>query len=590
MFGKILSIEEDFILIENASHKLDVNYLNFHVIFPENNRSVVGEIVNMNEQTIKVILVGEIKNDVFVSNVFKKPNFNSKPRVIYKSELELLLGNQDIEDYNNLYIGKSVTYDNYNITTDVNNFFANHFAILGNTGSGKSCGVARLLQNIFMQNNGMMPLNAHIVMFDAYGEYHNALSPINNIQNLGYKYYTTNTADSGNIINFPAYFLEVDDLALLLNVESASQLPILEKTLKLVYIFKGQTTTMVNYKNDIIAEAILELLSSGRNPGQIRDQVVAILTRYNTRDINLQTPIVQPGYIRSIRQCLNIDNQGKMNAVQYLIDYLEKFQKLNLSTVNVDKSIVYSLDDLYYALEFALISEGAFKSEKIYDEYSQLKTRLQQIINGDNKKFFDPGNRRISKGEYIQKLFNGAHGKVQIVNMNLNYVDDRFAKVLTKIYTKLFFDYTANLQVRASYPIHIILEEAHRYVQNDNDVNVLGYNVFERITKEGRKYGIILGLITQRPSELSSTVLSQCSNFIVFRMFYPNDLKIVSNITSNFTGDKIEKIKSLTSGTAMVFGISFKLPFVVKFDLPNPMPKSTSLDVKNTWYLQVRNY
>ena len=589
MFGKIIDIQDDYLLLENASHKLDANYLNFHVIFPENNRSVVGEIVNMNENTIKVVLVGEIRDNVFTPNVFRKPNFNSTPRVIYKSELELLLGSQDIDDYNNLYIGKSVTYDNYNITTDINSFFSNHFAILGNTGSGKSCGVARLLQNTFMQNGDRMPLNAHIVMFDAYGEYNSALSPINNIPNLGYKYYTTNTTDIGkNILNLPAYFLEVDDLALLLNAESAAQLPILEKTLKLVYIFKGQTTTMVNYKNDIIAEAILELLSSGRSPSQIRDQIIAILTRYNTRDINLNTPIVQPGYVRTIRQCLNIDNQGKMNAVQYLVDYLEKFQKLNLSTINVDKSTVYSLDDLYYALEFALISEGAFKSEKIYDEYNQLKIRLQQIINSDNVKYFEPGDRRITKGEYIQSLFNSPQGKVQIINMNLNYVDDRFAKVLTKIYAKLFFDFTANLTVRASYPIHIILEEAHRYVQNDSDIAVLGYNIFERITKEGRKYGIILGLITQRPSELSATALSQCSNFIVFRMFYPNDLKIVSNITSNFTTDKIEKIKSLTSGTAMVFGVSFKLPFVAKFDLPNPMPKSTNLDVKNTWFLQVR--
>ena len=589
MFGKLLDIQDDYVLLENASHKLDVNYLNFHVIFPENNRSVVGEIVNMNENTIKVVLVGEIRDNVFTPNVFRKPNFNSTPRVIYKSELELLLGSQDIDDYNNLYIGKSVTYDNYNITTDVNSFFSNHFAILGNTGSGKSCGVARLLQNTFMQNGDRMPLNAHIVMFDAYGEYNSALSPINNIPNLGYKYYTTNTAEAGkNILNLPAYFLEVDDLALLLNAESAAQLPILEKALKLVYIFKGQTTMMVNYKNDIIAEAILELLSSGRSPSQIRDQIIAILTRYNTRDINLNTPIVQPGYVRTIRQCLNIDNQGKMNAVGYLVDYLEKFQKLNLSTVNVDKSIVYSLDDLYYALEFALISEGAFKSEKIYDEYNQLKIRLQQIINSDNVKYFEPGDRRITKGEYIQGLFNSPQGKVQIINMNLNYVDDRFAKVLTKIYAKLFFDYTANLTVRASYPIHIVLEEAHRYVQNDSDIAVLGYNIFERITKEGRKYGIILGLITQRPSELSATALSQCSNFIVFRMFYPNDLKIVSNITSNFTADKIEKIKSLTSGMAMVFGVSFKLPFVAKFDLPNPMPKSTNLDVKNTWFLQVR--
>ncbi len=584
MFGKILNIEDAYVTLENASHKLDANYLNFHVVFPENNRAVVGEIISMNEQTIKVFLVGEINNGVFTSGVIKKPNFNSTPRLVYKSEVELLLGSQDISSKDNLYVGKSVNYEGYNISADINNFFANHFAIIGNTGSGKSCGVARILQNVFYHNDEAMPVNSHIVLFDAYGEYNNALSNINNLPQMGYKYFTTNVQSNGDLVNIPAYFLEVDDLALLLNATSATELPILEKTLKLVYIFKGQSSAMVTYKNDIIAEAILDLLSSGRSSTQIRDQVTAVLTRYNTKDINLNTPIVQPGYVRTLRQCLNIDNQGKMNAVQYVVDFLEKFQKLNLTTIEVDKSIVYDLDDLYYALEFALISEGMLKSEKIYDEYSQLKTRLQQIINSDNKKFFAPGERRISKGEYIKRLFMGPKGKVQIVNMNLNYIDDRFAKVLTKIYTKLFFDYATLLDKRGSFPVHIILEEAHRYVQNDNDINVLGYNIFDRITKEGRKYGVILGLITQRPSELSNTALSQCTNFIVFRMFHPNDLKIVSNISSNVSMETIEKLKSLTSGTAIVFGMAFKLPLIVKIDLPNPMPKSSSLDIKSVWY------
>ena len=590
MFGKIIDMEDNYVIIENASHKLEVNYVNYHVIFPENNRGIVAEIVSMNENIIKTFLVGEIRNNVFYPGVMRKPNFTTVPRLIYKSEIELLLGSQDKDNVDSLYIGKSVNYEGFNVSTDVNAFFANHFAIIGNTGAGKSCGVARVLQNIFFRENEKMPINAHVVMFDVYGEYNSALSSINNLPNMGYKYLTTDTSDNpDNIVNIPAYFLEVDDLALLLNVDNAGELPILEKTLKYVYIFKGQNATMINYKNGIIAVAILELLSSGRASTQIRDQIIAILTQYNTKDINLQTPIVQPGYVRTIKQCLNIDSQGKLNAVQYLVDYLEKFQKLDISTLEVDRNIVYSLDDLYYALEFALISEGALKSEKIYDEYSKLKTRLHQIINSDYKKFFAPGERKISKAEYIQNLFMSNNGRVQIVNMNLNYIDDRFAKVLTKIYAKMFFDFTTNLRERASFPIHIILEEAYRYVQNDNDINVLGYNIFDRITKEGRKYGVIMGLITQRPSELSTTALSQCSNFIVFRMFHPNDLKIIGSITSNVNSETVEKIKNLTSGTAMVFGLAFKLPLIVKLDIPNPMPKSTSLDVKNTWFLVNRN-
>ena len=159
-----------------------------------------------------------------------------------------------------------------------------------------------------------------------------------------------------------------------------------------------------------------------------------------------------------------------------------------------------------------------------------------------------------------------------------------FRSILTKIITRLLFNYVTNLRDRGSFPIHVILEEAHRYVQNDTDVEVLGYNIFDRIAKEGRKYGILLGVITQRPSELSTTTLSQCSNFITFKMFHPSDINIISNISSNVSVETIEKIKNLLPGTAIVFGTSFKVPLIVRLDLPNPMPKSTSVDIVSKWY------
>ncbi len=581
MFGKIIDIYDNYVIIENATHKLEVNYVNFHVVFPENDRSVVGEIVGMNENEIKVFLVGEIKNDRFSSGVLRKPNFNSKPRIVYKSEVEKFLGSQDIGSSDTLYVGKSLTYDGFNVCANLNDFFSNHFAILGNTGSGKSCGVSRILQNLFYHNDDKMPVNAHLVLFDVYGEYNSALSKINELPGMGYKYFTSDLKfGDGDVINIPAYFLEVDDLALLLNATSPTQLPILEKALQLVYIFKSEDQSMQLYKDNIIAKALLDVLSSGRSSTQIRDQIVAVLSRYNTPRINLNSQIVQPGYTRTLTQCLNIDNQGKMNNVQLVVDYLEKIQKFDISSVVIDRSVIYDLDDLYYALDFALISEGMLKSEKVYDEYNQLLTRLLQIINSDNKKFFDPGTHKISKDTFVKNLFDG----YQIINMNLNYIDERFAKTLTKIFTKIFFNFSTNLKERGSYPIHVILEEAHRYVQNDNDINVIGYNIFDRITKEGRKYGVILGLITQRPSELSTTALSQCSNFITFRMFHPNDLNIISNISSNVSMETINKLKNLTPGTAMIFGVSFKLPLIAKLELPDPMPQSTSVDIKNRWY------
>ena len=581
MFGRITEVIDNYVYVENSAHELRSNILNIHVIFEETNRKVVGEVLSVNKDIIKIFLIGEIRDNMFYPGIMRKPSFQCIPRIVYKQELELLLGKQDVFDKSYVYLGKSVTYEKFNIYMNLNDFFSNHFAILGNSGSGKSCGVARILQNIFQDNKAGIPKNAHIVLFDVYGEYNDAFKNANDIPNLGYKSY--NMDENYNTINVPAYFLDIDDLALLLSVKSASQLPILEKTLKLVYIFNSLDANVQEYKTDIIAQSLLDILSSGRNPNQIRDQIIAILTRYNTRDLNLETPIVQPGYTRTFKQCMNIDSSGKMTALDLVINYLQQYKQLDLSNVVVNHNIKYGLEDIYYALDFALISEGALKSEKIYDEYNVLKVRLQQILNSENRRFFDEGNERITKNEFVERLFN-ADKQYQIINFNLNNVEERFVKILTKIYTRIFFNYVTSLKKRASFPIHVILEEAHRYVQNDTDIEVLGYNIFDRIAKEGRKYGLLLGFITQRPSELSTTALSQCSNFISFKIFHPSDINIISNISSNVSEETIEKIKNLLPGTAIAFGTSFKVPLLVKLDLPDPMPKSTSVDIVNKWY------
>ena len=144
----------------------------------------------------------------------------------------------------------------------------------------------------------------------------------------------------------------------------------------------------------------------------------------------------------------------------------------------------------------------------------------------------------------------------------------------------------AKLKDRGSIAFHILLEEAHRYVQEDIDVKLFGYNIFERIAKEGRKYGILLGLITQRPSELSETAISQCSNFLVFKMFHPNDLAFVTALLPNISSDLISRLKTFHSGMCITYGSAFKMPVVVNVDEPNPGPLSQNVNISRVWYVK----
>ncbi len=583
MFGKIIEIVDNVVRVERIKLEKEVNILNYHVIFDEGSRKIAGEVIVVLEHTIDILLLGEIRNGKFISGIIRKPNFNIIPRIIYKNEAELLLGKQEIKEKDTLLIGKSFIYDNFNVTVNLNEFLSNHFAIVGNTGSGKSCGVARIIQNIF-DFNKIIPSDSHVVIFDAYGEYNTAFNYLNNNPLIGYKSYTTQTDfPDTEIIKVPLYFLETDDLALLLNVSEATQLLIIEKALYYVYIFTSKDEKVIDYKNSIIASSLLDILASGRNPVQIRDQLVAVLSQYNTPQLNLNSIIVQPGYNRTIKQCLNIDQQGKMNAVSFVVEFLETYTNSSPKEIKIEKNTSYNLDDLYYAFEFALISEGIFNNNTIYDKASILKVRLKALIDSPYSTYFDYPDF-ISKDDYINKIFKVDSKKAQLVNMNFNYIDERFAKVLTKVFAKLFFNYAVTLEHRASYPIHLILEEAHRYVQNEEDIQIIGYNIFDRITKEGRKYGVILGFITQRPCELSKTAISQCSNFIAFRMFYPEDIRVISSISANVSEENIAKLKNLTPGVAMAFGNAFATPLLIKMDLPNPMPQSSSVDLVNKWY------
>lgn len=584
MFGKILSINDIDVIIENTSKKIESSLLGVHIIFDSGIEKIVGQINDMTLENIHVVLVGEIFNDHFEPGIVKKPNLNSTIRIIYKNEVPLLLGSQVKDEKNNLYIGSSLVYKDYIVSSKLNDFFSNHFAIIGNSGSGKSCGFARLMQNLFYRNINKPELS-NIVIFDVYGEYNSSFQKINDIPGLKTKALTTRTRFSeGEVINIPPYLLRSDDLAILLGAEESNQIPIIEKALDLVYLFSEEENLVKDYKSQILAKALLDIVASGKQPVQIRDQIIAVLTKFNTADLNLESSIAQPGYVRTLKQCLNVDSTGKINAMQLVVEFLEPIANKQMEAFVSKKPVAYTLTDLYDAFEFALISEGILKSDKVFDKANILKIRLESIINSEYSKYFEVSDY-IDEISFIKKLFTTPTGeKAQILNINLNYIDERFTKIITKLYSRIFFDFATRVENRAAFPIHIILEEAHRYVQNDNDINIIGYNIFDRITKEGRKYGVLLGLITQRPSELSHTSLSQCSNFLVFRMFHPDDIKIVSGISSNITNDTVKKLKSLRPGVALTFGTAFHLPSLVKFEMPDPAPQSTSANLEITWY------
>lgn len=583
--GKVTNVGSDSVLIEiTSSLAKEMNLMEKHVIFNVDEfSSIVGTVASVNNEMATIKLQGEVRNGRFVPGVLSKPAIGSVCFVATEDEIDtIVIGDRQTTDVvKKVLIGNMPLYNNTPAYVSVNSLFNSHISIFGNSGSGKSCGVARLFQNVFYNQNEV-PKNACVIIFDAYGEYENALAIPNN--RVFYKKYTTDVTNKENLIKIPLWLLNIDDYALLLDVDDVTQIPIIEKALRLVTVFSGDERENRVYKNDIIAKAILEVLYSGASASQIHDQVFAILTSYNTPDLNLETPIMQPGYTRSLRQCLMIDKEGKIAEMQLVSEFIKKYINDDLRLELPNGKIPYTLEHLKEAFDFALISEGIFKSDKIYDKANVLKVRLETLIKSEYAEYFKY-DKYVDKVNYVKELITASNGaRAQIVNVNISYLDDRLAKTICKIYSKLLFDFAVGLPNRGVFPVHIILEEAHRYVQEDSDTKILGYNIFDRIAKEGRKYGVILGLISQRPSELSSTALSQCANFLIFKMQHPHDVTFIKQMVPHITDDIVERMKSLQPGTCIAFGSAFKLPTIIKMEMPNPEPLSQNVDLSRVWY------
>ena len=581
MFDKIVYISDHSanIRLKDAEH-LAVNLMNLHLIFEDKDKKVLGEVDDLDKDIVKARFLGEIVNGRLIGGTIRKPSLDASIRVINKSEIPMIVG-EDKEGY--MRFGVSPFYNDFPVYLDVNNFFSNHFAIFGNSGSGKSCGVSRLFQNMF-HDQRLFPYKANILLFDSSGEYYNAFNNLNSINpNYHYRFFSTNEVDGiGEKLRLPIWLLNASDLALLLQATNHSQLPIIERMLKLALIFSQNDMDANNYKNHLIAKAIMTILYTNETSPNKRNEIFSILASCSTPQFNLEAPVQGIGYTRKFRECFLIDSQGQFSESVLLTEYVSSFIKNEYDNYEPKGGVYYTLDTLEKALNFTLISEGWLRNENTYGDAVTIKVRLHALIVGENAKFFDVPDY-ISLESYLSSLLINNGRKYQLVNFNLDDVDDDFAKVITKIYSRLVFEFAKGLKDRASIPFHIIVEEAHRYIQNDTDRFLIGYNIFERIAKEGRKYGVILGLISQRPVELSDTVISQCSNFLIFKMNHPTDVDYIRKMVPNISDEIVEKQKTLQAGTCLGFGMAFKIPLICKLQMPDPAPWSGNCDVVTIW-------
>ena len=457
MFGKILFINDNIAHVENLntmSEDAQSDLMNMHVIFESNDQRVLGEVTEFNQELIKIRFLGEFINGKYVNGVLRKPTLTASIRIINGEELQDLVGVTSEETFP---LGLNAVYKDFTVFPKVNDLFSNHLAIFGNSGSGKSCGVARIVQNLFT-SRGLLSYNANLFIFDAYGEYKNAFKGLNQLNpNYNYKFITTNkTEDDDFDLKIPFHLLNLDDIALLLQASTHSQLPIIERTIKLCRIFALDNEESNKYKNHLIAKAILAVLFSNQTISSKKNDISKIIEVCHTPEFNFDSTIQGLGYTRTFSECFEIDSNGNFGESVLITDYILKHISDDIENLEEPKDVIYTIDDFAKALEFTLISEGFQNNSNLYSDAIILKVRINALITSNLKKIFEAPTFK-SVGEYITSLVAKNNRKSQIININLEDIDDTHAKVIVKIISRLLFEFAKTSQNRGKIPFHLFL-------------------------------------------------------------------------------------------------------------------------------------
>ena len=261
--SKIVEVANGMVTLQLDLNIYEVdNLIGKNLTFVDNDNRFIGEIANIKNNIASIYLLGYINNGKFIFGDLLKPPFNSKVYLTTAEELDTIYS----DDVTNLKIGTSYIYPKYKIGLDVNKFFSNHFAILGNTGSGKSYAVSSLIQKIFYESESS-PFKSNFFIFDAYGEYKNCFTEINKkFNNINYRLITTDLKSNNEHLAIPFYLLGVDDLALLLDAEEPKQIQVISKALSLVSIFAQKEENVIEYiANRIEKSKEKAQLCGGRN-------------------------------------------------------------------------------------------------------------------------------------------------------------------------------------------------------------------------------------------------------------------------------------------------------------------------------------
>ena len=612
VIGKVVAINSDRFSIEllsgldnfNVNGYDDIHYfaqLNSYVIVPYQNYYIVAEVSGVREKDLnvpfsnpteqilskiqagkylEVLPIGTIKEDQFDFGVSVYPTLYSDVLYIKEQELDTIfktnsskkpIEGTDKYRYTSLPIGKSIIFPDYEVKIDIDKFFGSHSAVLGNTGSGKSCTIASMLQTLYKYKE-YSATGSTFIFFDVNGEYRQAFEELNENDDIQVTNLSIDTEATDEKFQLPHWFLNIDEWALLLKASEKSQLPILRNALGFT---QNSSQEIISH---IYACNIMYVYEHWESSVTKRQRIISLIDKSK----------IAIDYSKLDAKFGNFSNKQEEDNFKISVKNHIK------EDVNIDlkfNSDYFEFKDLEQALENAILYEEYHGNKQIRDYCSSMITRFKSIKEREDFKFLTTTQNDKSIDEYIYSLLgiekqeDNSIKKNQVIIIDLNSANDETVEVISCVISRLIFEKLKTAKNRNQFPINLVLEEAHRYISTESgkifgDAN----RIFERIAKEGRKYGMFLLVSSQRPSELSRTVLSQCSNFIVHRIQNPEDLSHIRQITPHISETILKRLPSIPTQHALIFGHSVNLPTTFKVNEANPKPKSDNNEISKNWF------
>lgn len=644
--GKVVSVAADRLVVElhggTANFTVvgfdDVHYvarLGSFVVMPAQAEYVVAEVVGLREKDapssrsgqgesteldkagsakyldlVPVGMLPQRRDGAFRFGVSTFPSLYTDALYVLDEELDrifevqsateiipLPMGNGEATRYNALSIGTSVVFQGYAVKVRVDEFFGGHSAVLGNTGSGKSCTVATLLQSLFEKRDEFFARGATFLLLDVNGEYRSAFNELP--QSMKRRYLKleadptspaaapADEAETTAVFRLPHWFMTVEEWELLLRASERTQQPVLRSALGLVTLFSTEQVNQAaleKLKSHILAKCLLHVLTSSESPAAKGDRVKALLSTFQTAALTLNElgPLAYVSY-------------GEMKQLPQLMEKLTAHLDDDAKIPNYSNKS-FRFEDLEQGFDLALLYEEAHGNMQIRDYCSQMITRFKWIRERDEFAFLRVPPEQLQEHERdvaqfvercigLSRLDGRFQKSAQVIVLDMNEAGDEVVEVASAVITRLIFDRLRRAEPRNRMPINLVLEEAHRYVaERPSGYAIDASRIFQRIAKEGRKYGLFLMVASQRPSELSKTVLSQCSNFVVHRIQNPDDLQHIRQMTPFVSDSVMKRLPSLPKQHALIFGNAVNLPTTFKVREVKPKPKSDDAAIRELWF------